>query len=146
MKQNDLGELLRVIGDDSMLAKKASQKGGGLRQHPSGCHQPSPQDLAAKIAALERAKATKYKRDNAATLTATTTPKRTRAAACKQELRALYARLAQLQESDDDEDNEQAHDTLRAWGEAATQSLTVRDCAMDSDEEMLEETVEEAPR
>ncbi|KAL8187741.1 UNVERIFIED_CONTAM: hypothetical protein K2H54_055096 [Gekko kuhli] len=71
-------------------------------------------------------KASKPKRDDVATLIATATSKRSRAAARKQELRALYARLAQLQESDDDEDNQQAHDTLPVQGEVTPQSLMGR--------------------
>ncbi|KAL8172610.1 UNVERIFIED_CONTAM: hypothetical protein K2H54_002906 [Gekko kuhli] len=82
---------------------------------------PSLQDLAAKIAALEWAKATKHKRDEVATPMAAATPKRTRAAAHKQELRALYAQLAQLHESDDDGDDQQA------WVEETTQSSMVMD-------------------
>ncbi|KAL8190630.1 UNVERIFIED_CONTAM: hypothetical protein K2H54_056824 [Gekko kuhli] len=65
----------------SMPAKKVSQKKGGG---------PSLQDLANKIAALERAKASKSKRDGAVASSAAATSKRTRASARKQELWALY--------------------------------------------------------
>ncbi|KAL8221296.1 UNVERIFIED_CONTAM: hypothetical protein K2H54_064274 [Gekko kuhli] len=85
---------------------------------------PSLQDLAAKIAALEQAKATKCKRDEVATPMASATPKRTRAAARKKELWGLYARLAQLHESDDDADDQQAHDNLQAQGKVMTRSST----------------------
>ncbi|KAL8211664.1 UNVERIFIED_CONTAM: hypothetical protein K2H54_006324 [Gekko kuhli] len=62
-------------------------------------------NLAAKITALELAKATKQKQDNAAATNAASMTKCTRGAARKQELWALYTQLAQLQESDEEEDN-----------------------------------------
>ncbi|KAL8190677.1 UNVERIFIED_CONTAM: hypothetical protein K2H54_058894, partial [Gekko kuhli] len=95
-----------------MPAKKVAQKKGGRagatpKRVPPALSSsdedtgPSLQDLAEKIAALEKAKA----RKRSAEVNREATPaKQTRATARKRELRALYARLAQLQDSDE-EDN-----------------------------------------
>ncbi|KAL8221083.1 UNVERIFIED_CONTAM: hypothetical protein K2H54_058578 [Gekko kuhli] len=97
-----------------MPAKKVAQKKGGRAGATPKCvppalfssdeeNGPSLQDLAEKIAALEKAKARKH----SAEVNSEATPaKQTRAAARKRELWALYTRLAQLQDSDE-EDNVQ---------------------------------------
>ncbi|KAL8186528.1 UNVERIFIED_CONTAM: hypothetical protein K2H54_073513, partial [Gekko kuhli] len=101
-----------------MPAKKVAQKKGGRagatpKRVPPALSSsdeetgPSLQDLAEKIAALEKAKARKRSAEVNREVNGEATPaKQTRAAARKRELRALYARLAQLQDSDE-EDNVQ---------------------------------------
>ncbi|KAL8203273.1 UNVERIFIED_CONTAM: hypothetical protein K2H54_046939 [Gekko kuhli] len=64
---------------------------------------PSLQDQAAKIEALERTKVEKQKHAEVGTSMVATPPGGARAAVCKWERQALYARLAQLQESEDEE-------------------------------------------
>ncbi|KAL8185422.1 UNVERIFIED_CONTAM: hypothetical protein K2H54_051196 [Gekko kuhli] len=87
---------------------------------------PCLQDLAAKIAALERAKATKHKRDKVVTPMVATAPRHTRATARKQEFQALYAQLAQLHESDED-DGETSKHTMKAkiWWEEYVEMFTL---------------------
>ncbi|KAL8211672.1 UNVERIFIED_CONTAM: hypothetical protein K2H54_008522 [Gekko kuhli] len=67
---------------------------------------PSLQDLLAKIETLEKTKAEKWKKGEPGTSGAATLLKQTRSAAHERELRALYVRLAQLQESNDEEDTQ----------------------------------------
>ncbi|KAL8221657.1 UNVERIFIED_CONTAM: hypothetical protein K2H54_073610 [Gekko kuhli] len=97
-----------------MPAKKVAQKKGGQAgktrkwmppafSSSDNEDSPSLQDLAEKIAALEKAKVRKH----SAEVNSEATPsKNTRAAARKRELRVLYSWLAQLQELDE-EDNVQ---------------------------------------
>ncbi|KAL8185767.1 UNVERIFIED_CONTAM: hypothetical protein K2H54_057797 [Gekko kuhli] len=65
------------------------------------------QDLTAKIEAMEWAKMEKWKHAEDGASVAVTSPGVARATARKWERRALYARLAQLQESMDEEDTQE---------------------------------------
>ncbi|KAL8178237.1 UNVERIFIED_CONTAM: hypothetical protein K2H54_037870 [Gekko kuhli] len=100
-----------------MPTKKAWTKGSMPRKAPRQVSPaitssedeggPSLHDLAAKIEALEQAKMEKWKHVEDGASVAAPPPRGARAAAHKQERQALYARLVQLQESEDEEDTQE---------------------------------------